>query len=116
MTYLDREVTDLDEGLEERLGEPGRKPPVVLRDRKVKVPDLDIDILDDKECLVVVLVGILERDVKVDTVRAELEVEQTIVFEWPEARLAVDPKGNVGRLKVQTLDPQSDRRVVLGRV
>jgi hypothetical protein len=106
----------LDEGLEERSGEPGCEPPVVLGDAKVKVSDLDVDILDGEEGLVVSLVGVLEGNVKVDTVGAELEVEETIVLEWPEASLLVDPEGNVAGLKVKTLDPESDRRVVLGSI
>lgn len=113
---LEGNMTNLDEGLEERLGEPGGEPPVVLGDGKVKVLDLDLDVLDDKERLVVALVGIFERDVKVDTLRTKLEVEQTVVFEWPEASLSVDPEGDVGGFKVETLDTESDRRVVLGRV
>jgi hypothetical protein len=52
-------VTYLDEGLEERTGEPGCEPSVVLGDVEIKVPDLDIDILDGKEGLAVAVVGVL---------------------------------------------------------
>jgi len=51
--------TYLDESLEERTGEPGCEPSVVLGDVEVKVSDLDIDILDGKECLGITLVGVL---------------------------------------------------------
>lgn len=109
-------MTHLDEGLEERTGEPGCEPPVVLGDAKVKVSDLDIDVLDGKEGLAVVLVGVLESNIKVDTIGTKLEVEQTVVFEWPESSLFVDPEGNVAGLKVETLNSESDRRVVLGSI
>lgn len=106
----------LDERLEERTGEPSCEPSVVLGDVEVKVSNLDIDILNSEEGGIVTIVGILEGNVKVDTVGTELEVEQTIVLEWPEASLFVDPEGNVAGLKVETLDSESDRRVVLGGV
>jgi len=49
----------LDEGLEERTGEPCCEPSVVLGDVEVKVTDLDIDILDGKEGLSIIGIGVL---------------------------------------------------------
>jgi hypothetical protein len=109
-------LTYLDEGLEEGSSEPCSEPPVVLGDVEVKVSDLDIDILDDKEGLVVAVIGVLESYVEIDTIGTELEVEKTIVLERPEASLLVDPESNVAGLEVKTLDSESDRRVVLGGI
>ena len=89
---------------------------MVLPNLVVKAGDVDINVLDNEEGLSVILRGVLERDIKVDTSRAELNVQETRVLELDPSALLAEPVGNVGRRDVEALDPHSDGAVVLGRI
>jgi hypothetical protein len=111
-----RSQVTLDKGADNGLGEPGREPLLVLGDGEVEVLEVDVNLLDGEEGLAVVLVGVLEGDVKRNTGRSELQSQHTRVLEWPEADLTVDPEGNVLGLEVEALDPETESSVILGSV
>jgi hypothetical protein len=98
------------------LGQPGSQPVVVVPDLEVESNNRHLDVLDLEESLTSLLLGVLEGDVKVDSLGSELNVKQTRVLEGDPTGLLVEPVGNVGGLDVQALDPQTSRAVVVGSV
>lgn len=98
------------------LGQPGGEPLLVLPNLVIKSGDIDIDILDHKERLPIVLGRVLKRDIKVNTSRAKLNIEQPGILELDPPALLADPVGNVGSLHVQALDTKPDGAIVLGSV
>lgn len=113
MTMTENTLAYLDKGPNDGLGEPGGEPLLVLGNREVKVLEVDVHLLDGKEGLSVVLVGVLEGDIERDTVRAELEGKDTRVLERPEPDLAVDPEGDVLGFKVESLNTETEGGVIL---
>ena len=75
-----------------------------------------MNFLDCEECLLIVLIGVLECDVDHDTLWTELNVKDACVVEGQEPGLLGYPKCNIRRLEVDSIDPKAHTSVILGSI